>query len=367
VQYLLGPIATLIVAALLLVLVGALPALPALSRGSWKARLAVLVPALAFGLGATGIWLAFEYGGVMANSYLSCTVKYAAEELNGATEPIVLVIDGGSYVLNGVDTPYLTDEFKKQGFDVRAVRLAAGAANHFERYRMAQQAIERLRSKKPGQRWIYLAEVQQGYDSQPLAQFAKNQDSARSFHYMTLRNAWASVRALRSPGSQAPEAWRWQLFRHTLINSVSVGALSRFVPEAEIEPGSGRVTPRRGSRFRFEGMSSQLSSLQQPAVAGMLPWLRDVREARSRRLWRPYASELVYFGVPSTTVEQLTYVRQFCGATPRKCISPADPDLLNALDSVGFWRDNGHLSKKGADVYSRWLARQLVAQQVVTH
>lgn len=365
-EHLLGPTATLLVAALLLVIVGALPALPALPPGSLKARLALLVPIVAFGLGAAGVWRAFERSAVLAEGFPSQIVKYAVDELNAATEPTVLVIDGGSYVLNGVDTELVSDELQKLGFPVRVVRLAAGAANHFERYRMAQNVIQRLSSKRPGQRWIYLTEVHLNYDGAPIAQFMENMDASRAYHYSTLPNAWAAARALRSPGVIVPDQWRWTLFRHALINTFSVGAGSRYIPEAEVAMGGGRVSPHRKSKFKFRGLSNQIASLSKPTAAVMLPWLKDVRERRSSRLWRPYTAEIVYFGLPATTIEQLSYVREFCAATERKCISPADPELLSALDDAALWRDRGHLMKRGSVIYSRWLARQLVAQKVVT-
>jgi len=367
VPHLLGPTATLVVAALLLVMVGALPALPALDRGTVRARLALLVPILAFGLAAAGVWRAFEHGEVMAEGFPSQIVKYAAAELNAATEPTVLVIEGGSYVLNGVDTELVTDELKQQGFDVRVVRLAAGAANHFERYRMAESVLRRLSPKRAGQRWVYLTEVHLNYDNSPIAQFMENRDAARAYHYATLPNAWAVTRALHSPGVLVPEGWQWALLRHAMVNTFNVGAASRYRPEDEVVLGGGRVSAHRKQRFKFRGMGRQIQSLSHPVAGAMLPWLKDVREARTRRLWRPYTSEIVYFGLPATTIEQVTYVREFCAATERKCISPADPELLSALDDAALWRDRGHLMKRGAAIYSRWLARQLVAQQVVTH
>jgi hypothetical protein len=365
VEYLLGPTTTLILAALLLVLVGTLPALPPLARGTWSARVAVLVPILALGVGGVGVWRGFQHGKLLSAGFPASIVRYAAQDLNAATEPTVIVIEGGSYVLNGVDAELMMDEFHQLGSNVRVVRIAAGAANHFERYRMGENIVQRLVAKRPRQRWIYLSEVHLKYDSAPLAQFMENLDSARTYDYATLPNAWAAARALRSPGVQVPDGWQWKLFRHALINSFSAGASSRYVPDADVELGGGRANWHRKSRFRFRGMSRQIATLSEPVSGAMLPWLEQVREPRTRRLWRPYTSELVYFGLPAANVEQLSYVRGFCAATRVPCIAPADPELLSALDNASLWRDSGHLMKRGAEIYSRWLARQLVVQKVV--
>ncbi len=363
-EQLVGLTPTLIVAAALLVVVGALPALPALPRGL-AARMAPFVPFVTLGLGAAGVWHAFEHGGLMVKAFSSSVIRYASAELNEATEPFVIVIDGGSYVLNGVDTVLVMDELKKLGFSARAVRLAAGGANHFERYRMQQQLVARLRPKKPHQRWIYLAEIHSSYDNRPITQFLENLETERSYHYTTLSNAWAAVAALRTPGISPTEPWRWLLFRHALVNTFSVGALSRYAPEAEIPMGGGRVSHHRPRKMRFPGTERQIRSLARPVPGLMLPWLRDVRDKRTHELWRGYIDDFAYFGLPSTTVEQLTYVRQLCGAAPRTCIAPSDPELLASLDEAKYWRDKGHMTAKGAAIYSRWFARQLVRTGIV--
>lgn len=364
-EHLLGSTATLIVAALLLVLVGSLPALPALARASLGGRIAVLVPLLALGLGTVGCWRAFQRGRLLSLGFPASIVRYAVQDLNAATEPTVIVVEGGSYVLNGVDAELMMDELHQLGVNARVVRLAAGAANHFERHRMAENIVQRLAPKRARQRWIYLAEVHLKYDNAPLAQFMDNLDSARTYDYVTVPNAWAAAEALSSPDVQVLDGWQWPLFRHAMINSFSVGAASRYVPDAEVPLGGGRVSWHRRQRFRFGGMSQHVESLSTPVQGAMLPWLQQVRERRARRLWRPYTSELVYFGLPATKLEQLKYVREFCAGTRHRCIPPADPELLNALDQASLWRDAGHLMKKGAEIYSRWLARQLVAQKVV--
>ena len=74
--------------------------------------------------------------------------------------------------------------------------------------------------------------------------------------------------------------------------------------------------------------------------------------------WQGYLDELVYFGVPSTAEEQMSHISGFCAATQAKCIAP-DAELLGELDNKAYWRNAGHVSFRGAKIYSRWLARAL--------
>lgn len=361
-QHLFGSTQTLLLAALLLVVVASLPAAEALTGSRARLRVPVTLAAIVGGFVLFG--LALRESPVLPDVLPYRVVRYAAVELDQAVEPNVLVFDGGSYVLNGVDTEILEAELGKLGYEARALRFAAGAANHFERYHMQASALRRTsRKPEPRQRWLYLTEVQREYDAQPLAQFGDNLDTARTYDYLTVQNAFHAVRALRAPDSEVPldGAWRWPLLRHTLINATSTGAFQRLVPEAGLGFHTGEVSdpPRRG-RFKFKGMSSTLSAARRKSPkAGVPGWLSQVREPRSRELWADRLDELVYFGLPTTKPQQVDYVRAFCRSTRAKCFAPAEKQLLQELDDKRFWRNATHLSRAGAIVYTRWLARQL--------
>jgi hypothetical protein len=361
-HYLVGSTPTLLMAALLLVVVGSLPALPAITGHLARLRVVVCVGAIL--AGALGFWLMIRHGSVLPDERPYRVVSQAAGELRKVTAANVVVIDGASYTLNAVKTELLEAELARLGYQVRAVRMAVGAANHFERYQMQESAINRLNGPAdPKQNWVYMTEIQIGYDTQPLAQFAPNQDTARTYHYTTFENGWYALRALRSPGVEEPKPdWRWPLFRHTLINTFNVGALQRLTPKDAIEPGATRDTSRtRKSRFKFRGMERVRKAAKKPVPTAAIPsWLFDVREPRSRRLWHDYLDEFVYFGVPSTVPEQMQFISGFCQATPVKCIVP-DAELLDALDDETCWSNPGHVSGIGATTYSPWLARALAA------
>jgi hypothetical protein len=355
---------TLLLAALLLVLVASLPA-----GSGVRFRTSGLVYVLAL-LGAVALlgWL-IDKSGLEPGTSTSSVRKYAAGELKQATQSNLLVVDGGSYVVNGVDTHVLVDELRKLGYSADAVKLAVGAGNHFERYRLNEEVREALQdAERPGRQLIYLAEIHSSYDRLPLAQFDKNQESYRVYHYTTLQNSWFAARALASPGVEEPldGAWQWPLLRHTMVSVFNVGAVGRLVPDREIEPGTGRSIDKHPPFRKFKGLRPLLKQLREEAKPSPpLPWLVDIRERRLMRLWQPHLSRFVYFGLPSTRAGQLAYVREFCASVKHPCIAPADESLIRELDAKPHWRNAGHMRASGAEIYSRWLAQELHRRELV--
>ena len=133
-QHLLGSTQVLISAALLLVIVASLPALPALlGRARW---FSVPVCFAALFVGSTLVWHAFDRSSVAVDALPSKMMRYAAAALQEPKEPNVVLIDGGSYALNAVDASIVTEELERLGYRAKVVRLAVSGSNHFERYRM---------------------------------------------------------------------------------------------------------------------------------------------------------------------------------------------------------------------------------------
>ncbi len=351
-----GLIPTLVAAALLLVLVGSLPAVAGQSA-RWG--LVIYLGAMLGGAAALGHVL--NGSQALPNADASRVVKYAVAELGRAREKNVLLIDGGSFADHAIDVFVLDRELARLGYSAHAVRLTLSGANHFERYRLQQDVERRLGPKRrPRQRWLYLAEVQRMYDVKPLATFFRNQGTTRSYHYLTAENAWYATRAMHTRNVMPSEAWFEPVLKHALVNGFNVGVSSRSVSIEDFAAASGRPKRDRHHHSAFAGLAEQLSALEQsPGAAIDLPWLFDIRERRERRLWRGYINGLVYFGVPSPQPNELAHERRFCAATQRPCIAPDKP-LLTALDQPNFWRDRAHMNVLGSDIYSRWLAQRLV-------
>lgn len=350
-----GSTETLVIAAALLVLVASLPA--ASGRAAWLC-LAVwgatlLAAALLFAQGADAL-------GYRVQASTSEVRKYAEAELAAPSEPNVLLIDGASYTESGVDVKVLRDELAQLGYSVRPVRVALGGANHFERYRMYEDLGGSVRAAPgAGQRWIFLAEIHANYDKVPLEQFERNADTSRAYHYLTASNAFYAELALRSGHGVRPStlAQDWMVLRHALVNTFNAGLAARLVPEGKIRAANGRVHGSGKARYPYDA-AKLLAEARSPHPTGPVPdWLFDIREPRVRALLGQNVG-WVYFGVPGTRVGQLRYIRSLCARTAAPCIAP-DPALIGALGSATHWRNAGHLSAKGARVYTAWLAHEL--------
>ena len=350
-----GLFATLAVASLVLAFAASLPAVAGPSiRSGVVAYLAALVG------GAFLVSLVVVRQPLMTPGKVSSVAKYAVQQLKAPPEKNVIVLQGASYVLNAVDVAALADELEDLGYSARAVKLAFGGANHFERYRLYEDIVQRLPDKpRDGQRWVYLTEVMIAYDRVPLNQLEKNTDSARAYHYLTLSNAWYAARAMQSKNLADFEFddWQWTIARHSLVNAFNAGVVSRLVPEEEIEPVTG-LASKGAPRFKFNFKELMKEAKNPGPPIPIPPWLLELREPRERELWGRFDPKWVYFGVPSTRPEQLRYIRSFCAIVKEPCVAPNE-GLIESLEAPTNWRNAGHMNRNGAMIYTRWLAGEI--------
>jgi hypothetical protein len=348
----LGPIGSIALGALLLVVVASLPAV---RGGRVWASLAIWLGALL--AGALLVSRVPDLLGYRTIGTPPSAVLRTRAELSAAREKNVIIVTGGSYATTGVDEDTLESELRALGHSVKVSKLAINASNHFERFKMYEDVTRASSGPLPGQRWIYLAEVQRDYDHSPLAQLKRNEDTARAYYYLTPSNAFVASRALAQVDPAEARAHDWLLFRHALIQSFNVGLDERLMPKEEIVPGSRAGRRERKGPFRFNP-KPLLREAREPGPPVPVPsWLFEVKEPREKALWSRYEAGWVYFGVPSTSPKQLRYIRSFCAATREICIAP-DLGLLEELKAPS-WMDAGHMTLQGAKRYSAWLAREL--------
>jgi len=315
---------------------------------------------------------------VYRGQYLPATrpsqiVRYGIKELTEARKnrpPNLLIIEGGSYPAAGVNPILLRSELHRLGYRVQILDMALSAGNHFERYTMFSDLVHN--PDFPGfplkTNTVFLAEVQNNYDKSPVAQLEKNLDTARAYQYLTPANAWYALQSLWRGGGavQRLKDPVWTIIRHVLVNTGNVGLPTRLTSWNSIKPSSG-VTPTSAVRgFRFAGLTAVVAAAQSEQTQPFnVPWLFDIRERRLKQLWDGRMKHWVYFGIPSTVDGQMKWLRTFCSATQEACIAADDRTLLHDLDSAPMWGNAGHLSRAGAAVYSRWLARQIVKTGVL--
>lgn len=347
----------LVVSAVAILLVaGSLPA-PAADRLAVPGLLLALIGI--FG-GAAAIRLALHHSSYVADTTTSQTLRFALDQAAKATEPNVILIDGGSYARAGIDAKLLELELAELKIRANVIKLTLDGGGHLERYRLYQDLVSRLEARRrPNQRYFLLLEIQESYDYDPLAQLENNLDTARAYHFLTPASVAVAVRAGYSNGDLAS---RWRLYgsaaSHALVNGFNVGVAERVVPFSEVKPVP-RPHPERFKRFKYHGTRALLRELKSPTPDPEMPrWLKDGHDRRLIRLWKPHVRAIAFFQVPSTRVSHLKHGRAFCAGTERRCIMP-DAPLFKELTHRRNWVDAGHLSSAGSKHYTRWLAQKL--------
>jgi hypothetical protein len=355
---------TLCIGAALLVIVASVPA--PRKPGAlmvWLVCLGVL------GLGALTVHSFVRESGYAPKGRPSERAKYVATQLPKLKAKNVLWLDGGSYPTNAVSHRVLTRELTRLGYDVDVMHLAMGAANHFERQALYRRLTPLFdEHKKKEQRWIYLAEVQRQYDQVPLAQFVDNRETARTYNYITPAIVWDALWALGSDGvrpNERPWRERLELVRHGLVYAFNAGINSRLEAPEKIKHYPGYAPRNTPKKFRFRGLSRVIAAAKQRTTETIPPWVFEIREQTELEIWGDYIARWVYYGVPSTAPSQMNYTRSFCAATERSCIAPTDTKLLEQLDARQYWYNKGHMSARGAQIYSKWLAKKLHAAGVL--
>jgi hypothetical protein len=258
--------------------------------------------------------------------------------------------------------------------------MSLGAANHFERHKIFSDVFERqlppVQNEKSGNTLV-LSEVQSTYDQTPLAQLGENPDTARTYDYMTPTNTWYGLSSVLDdafnddePADLGEEGLLlWTATRHVLVNVFNVGVSSRVLPLKRVPEMSGYRKGGIEKGYRYKGMDATLAVARAPldsfAKYPVPRWLFDIREARLKELWGDRYDRWMYFSVPSTRRQHAEWTRTFCRVASKPCIAVDDEALIRQLDKRAYWRDTGHVTVPGSQVYTRWFAQRLHQEQVL--
>jgi hypothetical protein len=290
----------------------------------------------------------------------------------------LLIVDGGSYPTRGLNGERFGAVLSQRlGRRVGLVQMSQGSANHFERYDAFRRLLaeldagerERLRRKD----LHLLLEVQRGYDASPMAQFQKMAYSDRAYAYLGPGNAWAAMRSLSQVGAGRARANAGprtrDLVAHALVNGFLLDAVGRRQRVENLPRDMPGYLPIRAARpdFAFPGLQGVRDRLDQDREPSMMAWVDSIRVPRLQALFGDLVDHTAFYAVPTTYPDYATYARAFCRKHAGSvCVHYADPRLLQRLDAAAMWADKGHLSQRGAFVYSTWLAGRLASALTVT-
>ncbi|MGY1425768.1 hypothetical protein [Lysobacter sp. A289] len=343
-------------------------------RASGRGVIGIFAIGLLVGVIAIGQWLAPpRFLPIASTSGLSAAV--ANDIRNGLDTPDLagfVILDGGSYTARGVDDASLEKRLsKKIGAPIQVLTLALPGGNQLERWSVLQNGLALLnegeRDAFLASRKILLLEIHAQYDRYPLVQLTRNRHTDRAYAYLGPRVALEASRLDYGSMDSKATAQQWvDVAVHAAINAFDVGSATRVVEASTVEPGGGYDPLTKAARgFRYGGMKPVLKSLKKaPLDTHALPLANiERRRARIEALVAGGSMSTMYFSVPTPRVFDLQYARAFCkNFAGSVCVDHSHWGLLHRLDSKQFWYDNGHMQQRGAEIYTRWLARQLAPE-----
>lgn len=274
----------------------------------------------------------------------------------------LLVFSGASYSRNALDDERLTAALRARGHDVRAINLSLEAASMLERRDHLAAFMERS-GRVPDLVFIEVA----GHFDHHVAQFFGNSKfSMRGIEQFGLsETAWTGLGIVEGacPGLTGCLKAAALTASHFALNALNVGLIARGErPEAVGQMASydPQDTPRE--RVDPDQRSSGLARQGEVVPARGPQWARSVRAIQRKHLARAGVEAVGYYFPPVIDPGARAYLAGLCAGelSGLACFAPRDPVLLGQLDAP-VWFDDSHLLDKGAGVYTRWLATQLVA------
>lgn len=342
-------------------------------RGHGRARAVtgVFIVGLAIGAFALDRWLAPpRFLPVASTSGLA--VGVASDIREGLATPGLegfFILDGGSYSARGVDDAMLEQRLSRSlGGPVKVLTLSLAGGNQLERWKVLEHALAMLdreeREAFLASQKTLLLEIHAQYDRYPLVQLRRNRYSDRAYAYLDTEVAVEVVRTDQGEMDADARQNLWtDVVGHVLINLMNIGLATRVVSADDVSPGGGYDPLDKAARgYEFEGTKTARQSMKRPPLeAKELPWHNiERRRMRYTQALGDDGLRVAYFSVPTPRTFDLDYARGFCAAvTGFVCIDHAHWGLLQRLDEKRFWYDNGHMQKRGAEIYTRWLSSRL--------
>ena len=284
----------------------------------------------------------------------------------------LIVIEGSSQTALGVDGPTIEKDLRDAGYDSTVVTLAGLGGNHLERYKMAARWAAEVRRHglafSPNTR--LLLEVAPGYDADPIRYILRNKQSLRAYYYADFPNVAYAVRSLQITGELGDQGKLDELASlssDALISTFKVGLLPYMRRFDEVKAIPPFVHARAGV-YHMKPYDPQYFATSPPMPLD--PKWTEYETLRGEKMATAVGdvTEVDYFSVPvlPTRDQALEYAHAFClWRKPMPCVDSTDPAIYGAVDAGRFHFNRDHLSKFGAELYSHYLAQQLIAQGMV--
>lgn len=315
---------------------------------------------------AVGVRMAASAVGLGFTTDFDRVVNSAATSAEAAGDNPLIVFTGASYSRNAIDDLRLTDRLRAAGYPHTVVNLSLEAASLPEREVNLLAFLNRI-DRTPD---LVFVEVAEAFDTRPAQFFNNSKFSARGIEQFDARTSVWTLLGLTEGGcATLTDCGKSAALTgaHFGLNALNVGLVAR-----------GENPKEAGDMSSYDPQFEPRDIvLEHDRLAGLRAgpdfepshgpkWISSLRGLLEYRLEREGVREVGYYFPPVIDANARAYVDGLClgefAGDP--CLAPSDPKLLAHLEGE-FWYDESHLLAEGADIYTDWLADQLITSGVL--
>ena len=319
----------------------------------------LLITAAGVRMGASAAGLGFTTG-------FDRVVNSAAASAEAAGDNPLIVFTGASYSRNAVDDLRLTERLQAAGYPHTVINLSLEAASLPEREINLLAFLNRI-DRTPD---LVFVEVAKTFDDRPAQFFNNSKFSARGIEQFNGRTSVWTLLGLVDGGCGGFTDCGKSIAltsAHFGLNALNVGLVARGENPKEAYDMSAYDPAFEPRDIVLE--HDRLAGLR--AGPDFVPshgpkWVSSLRGLLERRLESDGVREVGYYLPPVIDANARAYLDGLClgefAGDP--CLAPSDPRLLAALEGE-VWYDDSHLLAGGADIYTDWLADQLITSGVL--
>ena len=212
---------------------------------------------------------------------------------------------------------------------------------------------------------IFLNEVFDAYDQEPLYRFEKEAFTERTINFLNPVNAWKAWQAHRAVGegaSLAPVQAASLLAQHALLNQLATGVFSNMKwpgGKRGRSPSFGTLPePKLG--FDFEQAARLWRDAGSRAMTNALPQANLSRQHLAEPLAR-YVDRSGHYALPTIESSRAAYAASFAANVGLDEIiaGPPSREEVEPLLRQELWYDGAHPAGEGAKYFTAWLAEEL--------
>ncbi len=276
----------------------------------------------------------------------------------------VIIIEGGSWSSRGVDGTNLESELARHGVDAAVIQLTLPGANHFERdyiLRTAADSLDTVQMENLAETdVIMLREISRTYDEQPAFPTDRNLFTDRVYAYSTPARGLAMAQGALASGDLTPQL-AVEIAQHVAFNWLHIGEAQRLSSEyANLAQGGYQPLDATDEELDTEVIAEVIEAIETERTRFYAqPQSVEIIETLSDDLFGLPIDFMVSFELPALRIDAGSYARWIAGRSNHATIILDDTDLYRSLDDPTFWRDTGHLSRQGAEIYTAWLATRI--------